>query len=144
MYANTDIDYPAPAHLLSEDNYPSDQFVHTEGDHKYARTEDGKLYARMELSFLSDSPCTWVKFHVYVQLSEADWNALRDGTAKFVTGKIENDLFLDFGVFGQFCQFEPHNDEHTAGCASFSLGLGDGLDPIFDALSERERELEAA
>ena len=138
MYANTEIDYPAPAYLLDEDNHPSDQFAYTEDDQKYARTEDGKLYARMELAIGSDVG-TWINFHLYVQLSEADWNALREGTAKFVTGRIENRTFIDIG---EYCPFYPEKDKSKThvGWACISLSGGDGLSPIFEALSERELE----
>ena len=122
MIATTQIHYVVPEHLLDVDD-----------DH-FARTEDGEFYARMQLTLHSDDTYPQVNFLLYVQLSEADWDALREGTAKYVTGKIKEELPARFG---EYHKFYPGRAQHSVGHAYVSLGR-DRLNLIYQALAEQE------
>jgi len=119
------VEYPTPKNLLLED------------DPNFARTEDGKFYARVSLGFLS-STRRQVEFLLYVQLSEADWNALRDGTAKFVTGRIENHLFIDEAE--EFSDFRPTRNGASSRHAADTMIDAGPLDRFFDSLAFCERK----
>ena len=121
MIATTQIHYVVPEDLLDVD------------DEYFARTEDGEFYARMQLTLHSDTDLH-VKFLLYVQLSEADWTALRAGTAKFVTGRVVEELPARFGAYHKFY---PGKVQHTVGHAHTRLGR-DGLNLIYEALAEQE------
>ncbi|MEM7305038.1 MAG: hypothetical protein AAF682_00135 [Planctomycetota bacterium] len=122
MRSKTNFYYPAADHLQVDDN------------RRFARTEDGEFYARARLGICSAAKA-WVIFDLYVQLSQADWNALREGTAKYVTGKIKEEL--PFQVIGEYVAFEP--SESMFACEGEYMHRLDGA--FSDLL---QSELEAA
>lgn len=126
QYTNTTIDYEAPEGFTS----PGD-------GHRFVRTEDGRFYAAVRLGVGSDAGA-WIDFDLHVQLSEADWNALREGTAKFVTGEIREELPRE--IIGEYCQFSPTPDKPFAAEASISLAPEERLDGVFHILAARELE----
>lgn len=121
-FTKTDIEYKKPEGLSRSD----------QADYRYGHTEDGRFFASAELTVCSDAGAC-VVFHFYVELSEADWRALRDGTAKFVTGAVSEPL--PRALIGEYSLFDPSGDRPYAIEASYTVG---SLEFVFDALGERE------
>ena len=124
MQSQTCIVYGAPEGITYVDD-----------SRKFGHTVAGKFYARAELAIFSESSSTWVTFDHYVQLTKADLSALREGTAEFVIGRIEEPLPRD--TVGQYYQFHPEGSSSAANAVTASYIL-DGLDPIFNALAAQE------